>query len=65
MDSEIKKDIEDSKENRSSGISIVDSKYVANFTVNKNEPDYSYESYQKIFDNVKDYSDYLEKFFKL
>lgn len=66
MDKEITQDIKDSKEQRSSSVSIVDNKFVANFSVSSNDNgDYSYENYQKIFDTIKDYSTYLDKFLKL
>lgn len=66
MDKEISQDIKDSKEQRSSSVSMVDNKFVANFSVSSNNnEDYQYESYQKIFNTVKDYSTYLDKFLKL
>jgi hypothetical protein len=65
-DNSVKNDIADSKEQRSASINIVDKKYVANFSVSSNKDgEYSYDNYPKIFDSLKDFTDYLDKFFKL
>lgn len=65
-DKSVKNDIADSKEQRNASINIVDKKYVANFSVSSNKDgEYSYDNYPKIFDSLKDFTDYLDKFFKL
>ena len=67
QDSSVKADINESKETRSANIRVIDGKYVTSFSVQTEDSKngYSYDSYEKIFDTLKDYTAYLDKFLKL
>lgn len=65
---DIQKDIKNSqnKERKNVSLSMSDDKYLGNFNIEKEDAKkgWQYNHYEKVFDNLKDFSDYVEAFFK-